>query len=110
MNQIDFDRICAMKNDSTRRCVAPKNACYAKGMSNRDQLVSIENAELVAGLVQLVRRGNELTAEVLAHLAEFEERMRHLELGFASLFAYCVQALGMSEGAAGRRVAASRIC
>ena len=29
----------------------------------------------------------------LAHLAELEERMLHLELGFPSLFAYCVEAL-----------------
>jgi hypothetical protein len=43
-------------------------------------------------------------------LAEIEDRMLHLELGFASLFAYCVEALGMSEGAAGRRVAAARVC
>ena len=70
-------------------------------MRNRYQLVNVANAELVEGLAQLVRRGNELTAEVLAHLAELEERMLHLELGFASLFAYCVQALGMSEGGGG---------
>jgi hypothetical protein len=44
-------------------------------MSNRYQLVSVENAALVAGLAQLVQRSNELTAEVLAHLAELEERM-----------------------------------
>src|SRR5882757_5283230 len=79
-------------------------------MSNRFRLLSIKNAELLAGLSQLVRRGNELTAEVLAHLAELEERRLHLQLGFASLFAYCVQALGLSEGSAGRRVAAARVC
>ena len=36
--------------------------------------------------------------------------MWHLELGFSSLFAYCVEALGMSEGSAGRRVTAARVC
>jgi hypothetical protein len=36
--------------------------------------------------------------------------MFHLELGFSSLFGYCVEALGMSEGTAGRRVAAARVC
>src|SRR5450432_1117751 len=79
-------------------------------MSNRFRLVGVENTELLAGLSQLVRRGNELTAEVLAHLAELEERMLHLHLGFPSLFAYCVEALGLSEGSAGRRVAAARVC
>jgi hypothetical protein len=58
----------------------------------------------------MVRRGNELTGDLLAHLAELEERRLHLQLGFPSLFAYCVEALGLSEGAAGRRVAAARVC
>jgi hypothetical protein len=79
-------------------------------MSNRFGLLSVKNAELLAGLSRLVQRGNELTAEVLAHLAELEERRLHLQLGFPSLFAYCVEALGLSEGAAGRRVAAARVC
>jgi hypothetical protein len=79
-------------------------------MNHRFRLVSVKNAELLAGLSQLVSRGNELTAEVLAHLAELEERRLHLQLGFPSLFAYCVEALGLSEGSAGRRVAAARVC
>jgi hypothetical protein len=79
-------------------------------MGNRFGLLSVKNAELLAGLSRLVQRGNELTAEVLAHLAELEERRLHLQLGFPSLFAYCVEALGLSEGSAGRRVAAARVC
>jgi hypothetical protein len=79
-------------------------------MSNQYRLVELGNSELLAGLSALVRRGNELTAQLLAHLVELEERMLHLELGFSSLFYYCVEALGMSEGAAGRRVTAARVC
>ena len=79
-------------------------------MSNRFGLLSVKNAELLAGLSRLVQRGNELTAEMLAHLAELEERRLHLQLGFPSLFAYCVEALGLSEGSAGRRVTAARVC
>jgi hypothetical protein len=79
-------------------------------MGSRYRLVELKNSELLAGLSELVQRSNAITAEELAHLAEIEDRMLHLELGFASLFAYCVEALGMSEGAAGRRVAAARVC
>src|SRR6188768_4284566 len=79
-------------------------------MSNQYRLVGLENSELVAGLSALARQGNELTARALAHLVELEERMLHLELGFSSLFSYCVEALGMSEGSAGRRVTAARVC
>ncbi|HEX7452506.1 MAG TPA: hypothetical protein VF294_09490, partial [Polyangiaceae bacterium] len=62
-------------------------------MSNRFRLLGVQNTELLAGLSQLVQRGNELTGDVLAHLAELEERRLHLRLGFASLFAYCVEGL-----------------
>ena len=79
-------------------------------MRERYRLVGVKNSELLAGLSDLVRRSNELTGDVLAHLAELEQRKLHLELGFTSTFAYCVEALGMSEGAAGRRVTGARVC
>jgi len=79
-------------------------------MSNQYRLVELENSELLAGLAELVQQSNVLTAQLLAHLVELEERMLHLELGFSSLFAYCVEALRMSEGSAGRRVTAARVC
>jgi hypothetical protein len=79
-------------------------------MGHRYRLAGLKNSDLLAGLSALVQQSNAITAEALAHLAEIEDRMLHLELGFASLFAYCVEALGMSEGAAGRRVAAARVC
>src|SRR3954471_4622630 len=79
-------------------------------MSDQYRLMGLGNSELVAGLSKLVRQSNVLTGQLLAHLVELEERMLHLELGFSSLFSYCVEALGMSEGTAGRRVAAARVC
>jgi hypothetical protein len=79
-------------------------------MRERYRLVGLGNSELLAGLSDLVRRSNELTGDVLAHLAELEERKLHRELGFTSTFVYCVDALGMSEGAAGRRVTGARVC
>src|SRR6187431_3354017 len=79
-------------------------------MSNQYRLVGLGNSELLAGLSELVRQSDALAAQVLAHLVELEVRMLHLELGFSSLFAYCVESLGMSEGSAGRRVTAARVC
>jgi|SRR6185369_10127 len=79
-------------------------------MSNQYRLMGVGNAELVAGLSKLVQQSNALTAQVLAHLVELDERQLHLKLGFSSLFAYCVEGLGMSEGTAGRRVTAARVC
>ncbi|HEY0464974.1 MAG TPA: hypothetical protein VGC79_12220 [Polyangiaceae bacterium] len=79
-------------------------------MSDQYRLVELGNSELLAGLSELVRQSNELTAQGLAHLVEIEQRLLHLEQGFSSLFSYCVEALGMSEGRAGRRVPATRLC
>ncbi len=79
-------------------------------MSGRYQLRGVGDAVLLAGLVALVRQGNEVTSDTLAHLGEVEDRLLHAELGYPSLHAYCVQALAMSEGAAGRRVAGARVC
>src|SRR6187402_919702 len=79
-------------------------------MEDQYRLVGLGNSELLAGLSALVRQSNQLLAQLLAHLVELDERKLHLELGFSSLFAYCVQGLAMSEGTAGRRVTAARVC
>jgi len=43
-------------------------------------------------------------------LAELDERQLFLDLGFASLFEYCVEKLGLCESTAGRHIAAARVC
>ena len=55
---------------------------------NRLRLVGIEDSALIAGLIDLVRRGNVITSELLEHLGEVEDRLLHAELGFPSLHAY----------------------
>jgi hypothetical protein len=81
------------------------------GNANRSEtLVHVDPQSELLTADHVTIRGDTSAAEELAHLAELEDRMLHLELGFASLFAYCVEALGMSEGAAGRRFAAARVC
>jgi hypothetical protein len=47
--------------------------------------------------------------ELLAHLAEVEERRLHLEVAHSSMFAYCVAGLGMSEDEACRRIQLARL-
>jgi hypothetical protein len=79
-------------------------------MKNRYRLGGLGNDELLAALPVLVQRGNENTADLLAHLAELDERRLYVDLGFPSLFAYCLEALGLCESAAGRRTTAARVC
>ena len=47
---------------------------------------------------------------MLAHLAECDERRLHVDLGFPSLFAYCIESLGFCEATAWRRITAARMC
>ena len=43
-------------------------------------------------------------------MAELDQRQIFLDLGFSSLFEYCVEALGLCESTAGRHIAAARVC
>ena len=64
---------------------------------------------LVREVAAVVARGNRLTARLLVYLAEVERRDLHLKEGCSSLFSYCVERLGMAEGAAYKRVWAARV-
>jgi hypothetical protein len=47
-----------------------------------------------------------ITTELIECLREIRSRRIHLQLGYGSLFEYCVKELGFSEGSASRRVSA----
>jgi len=63
---------------------------------------------LLEGLANLATRGAGLEADLLVHLGEVEARGLALELGFRSLFSYCVEALHFSESVAFHRITAAR--
>jgi hypothetical protein len=73
------------------------------------KLAAHSDRELLEGLRVRVGNGRQLTAEVLAHLGEVEERRLHLQAGYGSMFAYCVSRLGMSEDEACRRIDVARL-
>jgi hypothetical protein len=79
-------------------------------MRETGQIRALGDDELLAAVMGLVQRDNELLAELLAHLAELDQRRLYLDLGFPSLHAYCTSALGMCESTAGRRITAARVC
>jgi HNH endonuclease len=79
-------------------------------MEHRDRLKALADDELLAGLSNIVGKQNQITAEFLAYLAELDARQLFLDLGYPSLFAYCVEALGLCESTAGRYIAAARVC
>ena len=72
-------------------------------------LAGLTDGALLGGLSRLVGSGRQLLGEVIAHLAEVEERRLHLDAGFGSMFAYCVSRLGLSEDEAYRRIKVARL-
>jgi len=56
-------------------------------------------------------RGNEraVVAELIKTLSEIHTKKLYLEVGYPSLYSFCVQALGYSSGAAWRRCAAAKV-
>ncbi len=68
----------------------------------------LSNQELVARVKHLAQREREVTASLIAHLAELDERRLYLAEGCSSLFTYCTQVLHLSEHAAYGRIEAAR--
>src|SRR4051812_29861548 len=72
-------------------------------------LTDLTDHELVSRLSALCLEGHALTARMIAHLIEVEERRLDLRAACTSMFDFCQRKLGMSEGAAFRRINAARL-
>jgi len=68
----------------------------------------LSDADLVAQLTDLAGRGREATAELVAHVAELDTRDVHLRAGYGSVFAYCRDALALSEHESYDRIVVAR--
>src|SRR3989441_30221 len=68
----------------------------------------LSDRDLVDQVKRLAARERDVTAELVAHLAEIEERGLHHAAGFGSMFEYCRDALRLSEYAAYGRIEAAR--
>jgi hypothetical protein len=71
-------------------------------------LTRLSDDDLVARLKGLVSRDHDLTAQIVAHLAELDTRDVFLREGYGSLFVYCRDALGLSEWEAYNRIEVAR--
>src|SRR4051794_14445331 len=72
-------------------------------------LADLTDHELVSRLSALCLEGHALTARLIVHLVEVEERRLDLRAACTSMFDFCQRRLGMSEGAAFRRINAARL-
>lgn len=72
-------------------------------------LARLSATALTAGTIDSLSRERACILDFLLHLGEMDRRRLHLDLGYPSLFAYCTEALRLSEGAASRRITAARL-
>lgn len=71
-------------------------------------LASLTDAALLNETARAADAERHATADLVALLAEVDRRRLYLGLGYSSLFAYCTQALHLSEPAAYTRITAAR--
>ncbi len=71
-------------------------------------LTELKDDVLLRNLEALVARDRATTVELLEPLAEVDARRLYLPAGHSSMFAYCVERLHLSEGAAYKRIQAAR--
>jgi hypothetical protein len=75
---------------------------------NTNSPARLSDRDLLAETIRAVARESRTTAELLSLLAELDLRKLYLGEGYTSLFAYCTQALHLSEPAAYSRITAAR--
>lgn len=71
-------------------------------------LVHLSDDALLRDLTTLVTRDRVLTAMLLAHLSEVDERRLYVPAGYPSMHAYCVGEFRFSDDAAFNRITAAR--
>lgn len=76
----------------------------------QNPLKSLTREELLTRTQHWVVEERNAQIQLIECLAEVHRRTLHSEMGYGSLWAFATQYLGLSEGAAQRRIAAMRIC
>ena len=75
---------------------------------NHYSLTHVPDPVLLRDLRSLLARERATTAELLAHLAEVDNRRLYAVAGHPSMFAWCVEELHLSEDSACKRIRAAR--
>ena len=69
----------------------------------------VTDQELIAGLRRLVCVDRANSARLIVHLGEVDARGLYRDCAYPSMFAYCVEELGMSEAEAYLRIQGARL-
>jgi hypothetical protein len=77
-------------------------------MEHQRPLESISDDELLRRLADLLRQSRRVESDLVAHIAEADERRIYVREAAPSMFAYCTEVLHLSEAEAYLRIAAAR--
>ena len=77
-------------------------------MTNKTELKQFSDDELLRRLSELLKQSRRIESELVAHIAEVDERRLYAREAFPSMFAYCTEALHMSEAEAYLRIGVAR--
>src|SRR5678810_1096367 len=72
-------------------------------------LVDLPVSQLIAHLYDLRKDERVRLVEFLRYLGEVDRRKTAIELGYASLWAFCTEYLGMSKGTTYRRITSAQL-
>jgi 5-methylcytosine-specific restriction endonuclease McrA len=81
---------------------------YIPGMEEKQSLRWIPDDELLQRLAALMGQSRRVEVDVVAHIAEVDERRLYARAAFPSMFVYCTDALRLSEQEAYLRIAVAR--
>ena len=68
----------------------------------------LPDTALIGAVKHFARAERDATAQLVAHLAEFDARRLYARAGFSSMFTYCCEVLRMSEDVAYNRIETAR--
>jgi hypothetical protein len=71
-------------------------------------LAKVSDDDLLRRLAEILAQSRRVEADLVAHIAEVDERRLYAREAFPSMFAYCTQALHLSEAEAYLRIAVAR--
>jgi hypothetical protein len=84
--------------------------CYVVVFNKERNLINkLTDKQLLSDVRKLITKERELLVLVLDHLQEIERRRLFSDLGYKSLFEYCVNELDYSKEQACRRIDAMRV-
>lgn len=92
--------------------IASRNSSHEEFLKPGTPSVSVKglsDIELERRLSHLVAVESDATSDIVEHIAEFERRRLYAPKRFPTMFEYCTQTLGYSEGAAYLRIYAGRL-